>query len=394
MAVPLFDTATPLAPLRQTILERIAEVVAAGRFVLGPEVQAFEQEFADYLGVRHVDRRRQRHRRDHDRAARARRQARRRRGRPVAHLLRHRRGGRQRRRAAGVLRRRPRHAQRHRRHRPRGADPARPRRSSPSTCSACRRRSRAARRWACPCSRTRPRRPARASTAPWPARSATPPRSPSTPPRTSAPSATAARSPPTTTRSPSAGPGAALPRLAGQADVRATSATTRAWTSSRRRSCASCCPSSTAGATAAGPAPRPTVDAGLGEHVALPVVPEGAIPAWHLYVVTHPRADELLARAQRRRRSGPRLLPRAAAPPAGDGAVRAATRPQLPGRPTSWPPTNIALPISPVLTAGAGRRGRGGARRGGLTLRRSVGPVTCASGSTSPTRRTCWCCGR
>ncbi len=34
--------------------------------------------------------------------------------------------------------------------------------------------------------------------------------------------------------------------------------------------------------------------AGLGEHVTLPVVPAGALPAWHLYVVTHPRADELI----------------------------------------------------------------------------------------------------
>jgi dTDP-4-amino-4,6-dideoxygalactose transaminase len=54
MAVPLFDTATPQAPLRETILERIAEVVVDGRYVLGPNVQAFEQEFAEYLGVRHV----------------------------------------------------------------------------------------------------------------------------------------------------------------------------------------------------------------------------------------------------------------------------------------------------------------------------------------------------
>jgi dTDP-4-amino-4,6-dideoxygalactose transaminase len=54
MGVPLFDTASPLAPLRQTILERIAEVTADGRFVLGPNVQAFEQEFAAYLGARHA----------------------------------------------------------------------------------------------------------------------------------------------------------------------------------------------------------------------------------------------------------------------------------------------------------------------------------------------------
>jgi dTDP-4-amino-4,6-dideoxygalactose transaminase len=54
MPVPLFDTATPLAPLRPVILERIAAVVAAGSFVLGPEVEAFEREFAAYLGVRYV----------------------------------------------------------------------------------------------------------------------------------------------------------------------------------------------------------------------------------------------------------------------------------------------------------------------------------------------------
>ena len=54
MTVPLFDTATPLAPLREAILERIAEVVTDGRFILGPNVQAFEEEFAAYLGVRHV----------------------------------------------------------------------------------------------------------------------------------------------------------------------------------------------------------------------------------------------------------------------------------------------------------------------------------------------------
>jgi dTDP-4-amino-4,6-dideoxygalactose transaminase len=54
MTVPLFDTSSPLAPLRPAIVERIGEVVAAGRFVLGPEVEAFEREFAAYLGVRHV----------------------------------------------------------------------------------------------------------------------------------------------------------------------------------------------------------------------------------------------------------------------------------------------------------------------------------------------------
>jgi dTDP-4-amino-4,6-dideoxygalactose transaminase len=54
MAVPLWDTETPLAPLKPAILKRLGEVVAQGQFVLGPEVQAFEREFAAYLGVRHV----------------------------------------------------------------------------------------------------------------------------------------------------------------------------------------------------------------------------------------------------------------------------------------------------------------------------------------------------
>jgi UDP-N-acetyl-3-dehydro-alpha-D-glucosamine 3-aminotranferase len=54
MAVPLFDTDSPLAPLRPAVMERIAGVVSSGRFVLGPEVEAFESELAAYLGVRHV----------------------------------------------------------------------------------------------------------------------------------------------------------------------------------------------------------------------------------------------------------------------------------------------------------------------------------------------------
>jgi dTDP-4-amino-4,6-dideoxygalactose transaminase len=54
MAIALFDTETPLAPLRENILIRIGEVVARGAFILGPEVEAFEREFAEYLGVGHV----------------------------------------------------------------------------------------------------------------------------------------------------------------------------------------------------------------------------------------------------------------------------------------------------------------------------------------------------
>jgi dTDP-3-amino-3,4,6-trideoxy-alpha-D-glucose transaminase len=52
--VPLFDTTTPLSPLREQLLERIAAVIDDGRYILGPDVQAFEQEFAAYIGVEHV----------------------------------------------------------------------------------------------------------------------------------------------------------------------------------------------------------------------------------------------------------------------------------------------------------------------------------------------------
>ena len=54
MSVPLFDTVSPVAPLRAAIDERIAAVLDGGAFILGPEVEAFEREFAASLGVRHV----------------------------------------------------------------------------------------------------------------------------------------------------------------------------------------------------------------------------------------------------------------------------------------------------------------------------------------------------
>ena len=54
MPVPLFDTATPLAPLRERILQAMTEVVDDGRYILGPNVQAFEQEFAASCGAAHA----------------------------------------------------------------------------------------------------------------------------------------------------------------------------------------------------------------------------------------------------------------------------------------------------------------------------------------------------
>jgi dTDP-4-amino-4,6-dideoxygalactose transaminase len=53
MAVELFDTRTPLAPLREEVMAAIERVVDSGRHILGPEGSAFEREFAGYCGARH-----------------------------------------------------------------------------------------------------------------------------------------------------------------------------------------------------------------------------------------------------------------------------------------------------------------------------------------------------
>src|SRR3954470_14690681 len=54
MGVPLFDTSTPVAPLRERIEAAILGVLDDSRYILGPNVAAFEQEFAAYLDARHA----------------------------------------------------------------------------------------------------------------------------------------------------------------------------------------------------------------------------------------------------------------------------------------------------------------------------------------------------
>jgi len=49
--VPLVDVRAQFAELRDDVLQRLAEVVDSGVFILGPNVKAFEQEAASYLGV-------------------------------------------------------------------------------------------------------------------------------------------------------------------------------------------------------------------------------------------------------------------------------------------------------------------------------------------------------
>ena len=144
-----------------------------------------------------------------------------------------------------------------------------------------------------------------------------------------------------------AGARAALPRLARQADVRV-----------RRLQLA---PGRAPGGDPARAAPRARrlvgragapaaeayAEAGIGRYVTPPAVPAGAEPAWHLYVATHPRADELIAgladhgvqsRAYYRTplHRQPAMAPYAPAAgslPATDELAR----------------TNLALPMSPAL---------------------------------------------
>ena len=52
--VPLFDTSAALEPLRDQLREAVLRVMDSGRFILGPEVQAFESEFAAYCGSDHA----------------------------------------------------------------------------------------------------------------------------------------------------------------------------------------------------------------------------------------------------------------------------------------------------------------------------------------------------
>src|SRR5690348_8269265 len=52
MAVPLFPSSH--ARYAAQLRERIGAVIETGRYILGPEVEAFESEFAGYLGAKHA----------------------------------------------------------------------------------------------------------------------------------------------------------------------------------------------------------------------------------------------------------------------------------------------------------------------------------------------------
>jgi dTDP-4-amino-4,6-dideoxygalactose transaminase len=53
-AVPLLDLTRQYQPLREPIQAALARVIESQRFILGPEVEHFEQRFAEYCGARYA----------------------------------------------------------------------------------------------------------------------------------------------------------------------------------------------------------------------------------------------------------------------------------------------------------------------------------------------------
>jgi dTDP-4-amino-4,6-dideoxygalactose transaminase len=54
VGIPLVDVRAQYEPLRAELMERLGEVLDSGRFILGPNVDAFEEEAADYVGTAHA----------------------------------------------------------------------------------------------------------------------------------------------------------------------------------------------------------------------------------------------------------------------------------------------------------------------------------------------------
>ena len=123
--------------------------------------------------------------------------------------------------------------------------------------------------------------------------------------------------------------------------------------------------------------------AGLGELVELPATTPGAEHAYHLYVVRSEDPDSLGPGAVGRRRAGARLLPDAGASPAGDGRV--------PGRRAARDGRAGCHQPGPADGAGAhdrpGRGGRGRGRRQGPRMSPRCGSRWSASATGAPTSR-------
>lgn len=52
--IAFFDLKRQTSSIQAEIAEAVERVLASGWFILGPEVEKFEQEFAAYIGVQHA----------------------------------------------------------------------------------------------------------------------------------------------------------------------------------------------------------------------------------------------------------------------------------------------------------------------------------------------------
>ena len=53
-AIPLLDLTRQYQPLREPIQAAVTRVIESQRFILGPDVERFEQRFAEYCGARYA----------------------------------------------------------------------------------------------------------------------------------------------------------------------------------------------------------------------------------------------------------------------------------------------------------------------------------------------------
>ena len=54
MHIPMTDLTTQYTSIKEEIDEAIRRVIESGRFILGPEVEAFEKEIAAYCGAKYA----------------------------------------------------------------------------------------------------------------------------------------------------------------------------------------------------------------------------------------------------------------------------------------------------------------------------------------------------
>lgn len=54
MSLPLLDLKAQYRSIREDVQEAVSRVLESGQYIMGPEVKAFEQEVADFCGVKHA----------------------------------------------------------------------------------------------------------------------------------------------------------------------------------------------------------------------------------------------------------------------------------------------------------------------------------------------------